>query len=425
MPTPLDLFALPETVRDSDHIVATYVLELPADADALVRATRFAVGQTIGTWLPVPGITDDMRARHEARVLSVYSLPPSDTTRIDDPARIGYVLRIAVPTINFGASLPMLLTTVLGNDSSTSVEAKLVDLEMPESFTRSFSGPAFGVEGLRRLTGVQDRPLLLNMLKPCAGMPPTVARDVFFETALGGIDLIKDDELTADPEYSPVVERVRLFTRAAREAAQETGIETIYIPNVSDRPDRMIDTARRAVDAGARAVMATYATVGYGSLEALAEAVDVPVLAHFAGAAPYFEGPSTGMSAPLAMGLLPRLAGADLALVSTPYGGATIRSLPYQRTVHQLLLPRPGIAPTMPVIGGGVHPGTVARYVADLGVDIVLGAGGAVQGHPGGAAAGVRAMRRAIDAAVAGIPVEEAAADTDELRVAIDAWGVI
>ncbi|WP_295786285.1 RuBisCO large subunit C-terminal-like domain-containing protein [uncultured Microbacterium sp.] len=424
MPSPLSLFALPETLGD-DHLVATYVLELPVDVDPLARATRFAVGQTTGTWLPVPGITDELRARHEARVVGISSLPPADTRGVAEPERIGYVVRIAVPTINFGPSLPMLLTTLLGNDSSTSVEAKLVDLELPDAFATRFRGPAFGVEGLRRLTGVTDRPLLLNMLKPCAGMPPAVAREVFLETARGGIDLIKDDELTADPEYSPVVERVRLFTAAARAAAEETGIETVYIPNVTDRPDRMIDTARRAVDAGARAVMATYATVGYGSLEALAEAVDVPVLGHFAGAAPYFEGPTTGMSAPLAMGLLPRLAGADLALVSTPYGGASIRSLPYVRTVHQMLLPRPGIAPTMPVIGGGVHPGTVGRYVAELGTDIVLGAGGAIQGHPGGAAAGVRAMRQAIDAAVAGTPVDEAAAVHEELRTAIDAWGVI
>ncbi|CAB4926508.1 MAG: transcriptional regulator [Actinobacteria bacterium] len=424
MPSPLDLFALPETLGD-EHLIATYVLELPADVDPLARATRFAVGQTTGTWLPVPGITDELRARHEARVVGISSLPPADTRGPADPDRIGYVLRIAVPTVNFGASLPMLLTTLLGNDSSTSVEAKLVDIELPVAFTTRFRGPRFGVDGLRRLTGVTDRPLLLNMLKPCAGMPPAVARDVFLATALGGIDLIKDDELTADPDYSPVAERVRLFTAAAREAAQETGIETVYIPNVTDRPDRMIDTARRAVDAGARAVMATYATVGYGSLEALADAVDVPVLGHFAGAAPYFEGAATGMSAPLAMGLLPRLAGADLALVSTPYGGATIRALPYMRTVHQMLLPRPGIAPTMPVIGGGVHPGTVARYVAELGTDIVLGAGGAIQGHPGGAAAGVRAMRQAIDAATRGVAVDEAADEHDELRTAITAWGVI
>lgn len=421
MPSALDLFATPEQLRGGDHVVATYALDLPADADALARMTAFAVGQTIGTWLPVPGITDEMRARHEARVLGVLSVPPIDVG--DAPERLGYLVRIALPTINVGDSIPMLLTTLLGNDSSTSVEAKLVDVELPDSLAHALAGPKLGVEGLRALTGVQGRPLLLNMIKPCAGLTPEAARDIFRETALGGIDLIKDDELIANPPYSPVVERVRLFTAAAKEAAGETGIETVYVPNVTDRPDRMLDTARRAVDAGARAVMVTYATAGYGSLEALAEGVDVPVLGHFAGAAPFFEGPATGMSAPLAMGLLPRMAGADMALVQTPYGGGSIRRLSYVRTAHQMLLPRPGLKPTMPIIGGGVHPGTVDRYVTDLGVDTILGAGGAIQGHPGGAAAGVRAMRQAIDARVAGVPIADAVAEHEELRQAIDAWG--
>ncbi|GAA2171600.1 RuBisCO large subunit C-terminal-like domain-containing protein [Agrococcus versicolor] len=423
MPSALDLFALPEHLRGDAYVLATYALELPADADALGRMGAFAVGQTIGTWLPVPGITAEMRARHEARVVSVLPVPPIDVG--DAPERIAYLVRIALPTINFGDSIPMLLTTALGNDSSTSVEAKLVELELPDSLAERLSGPKHGVEGLRALTGVHDRPLLLNMIKPCAGLTPTAARDIFRDVALGGIDLIKDDELIANPEYSPVVERVRLFTEAARQAAGETGVDTIYVPNVTDRPDRMLDTARRAVEAGARAVMVTYATAGYGALEALAEAVDVPVLGHFAGAAPYFEGPSTGMSAPLAMGLLPRIAGADMALVQTPYGGGSIRTLPYLRTAHQMLLPRPHIRPTMPIIGGGVHPGTVDRYVTDLGLDTILGVGGAIQGHPGGAAAGVRAMRQAIDARLAGTALEDATAEHEELRQAIEAWGSI
>ena len=35
----------------------------------------------------------------------------------------------------------------------------------------------------------------------------------------------------------------------------------------------------------------------------------------------------------------------------------------------------------------------VEKYIGEVGKDIVLAAGGAVQGHPGGAAAGARAMR--------------------------------
>ena len=141
----------------------------------------------------------------------------------------------------------------------------------------------------------------------------------------------------------------------------------------------------------------------------------MPILAHYAAAGPYFEGPGTGMSAPLALGLLPRLAGGDLAITITPYGGYPLRRLQYLKMIQQLTLPRPHIAPTFPVIGGGVHPGTVETYMGELGTDIVLGAGGAIQGHPDGAAAGADAMRQAIDAVMAGRRVVDAAQEHPEL----------
>ena len=53
----------------------------------------------------------------------------------------------------------------------------------------------------------------------------------------------------------------------------------------------------------------------------------------------------------------------------------------------------------------------------------VLAVGGAIQGHPGGAAAGGRAMRQAIDAAVAGIPLSEYAQAHPELAMALETWG--
>jgi len=416
---------LPEQARQGDYLLATYALDLPADVDPWARVSRFAVGQSTGTWVEVPGTTAALRERHEAQVLKVLPVPAADTTSHVTGERIGYLATIAFPTINFGNSLPQLLNTLIGNDASTSLEAKLVDLELPSSLESQFGGPQFGVAGVRDLVGVQDRPLLLNMLKPCTGLAPAAAAEIFQATALGGIDLIKDDELMGNTSYSTVLERVRLFTRAADRAYESTGVRTVYLPNISDRPDRMLETARRAVDAGARALMVTYTTVGLGAVEALADSVGVPILGHFAGAAPLYEGPHTGMSAALATGLLPRIAGADLALVVSPYGGYPISRLQYLRTAQQLALPRPHLRPALPVIGGGVHPGTVQRYLSDLGTDIVLGVGGAIQGHPDGPAAGVRAMRQAITAAIEGTSAEDAGREHAELATALELWGTL
>ncbi|MFZ0076483.1 MAG: RuBisCO large subunit C-terminal-like domain-containing protein, partial [Exiguobacterium undae] len=78
----------------------------------------------------------------------------------------------------------------------------------------------------------------------------------------------------------------------------------------------------------------------------------------------------------------------------------------------------------LPVPSAGIHPGLVAQLVRDFGVDSVINAGGGVHGHPQGAAAGVIAFRQALDAALAGESLTSAAHRHEELRVALDVWGI-
>ena len=79
----------------------------------------------------------------------------------------------------------------------------------------------------------------------------------------------------------------------------------------------------------------------------------------------------------------------------------------------------------MPSIGGGVHPGMVEKYVREAGKDIVLAAGGAVQGHPRGAKAGARAMRQAIEIVMEGQDFAEAAREKEELSEALKCWSYV
>jgi 2,3-diketo-5-methylthiopentyl-1-phosphate enolase len=420
----MNVFALSEDVRASDsYALATYYVELPNDINVFERAAAIAIGQTIGTWVDVPGVTAEMRSKHLGKVVRVLDAPPYDLDMQASSERGSCLIQIAFPTINFGAQFPMLLTTLLGNDASTSAQGKLIDLELPSSYLRQFQGPRHGVEGVRNLVGVFDRPLLLNMIKPCTGLSPSAGARIFYETALGGVDLIKDDELLGNPEFSPITHRVSAYTRAAKAAFEETGRHVLYVVNITDNPNRVLDNARRAIEAGAQAVMLNFATVGYGSLHALASEIDVPTMGHYAGAGMFYEGPMSGMTATLALGKLPRLAGADIMMMNTPYGGYPIRHRRYLGIAYELALPHPHLSRVFPAVGGGVHPGMVELYVRELGKDIILSAGGAIQGHPDGAAAGGRAMRQAIDAATAGIPLEDAAAEHSELAAAIARWG--
>lgn len=413
------LFDLPESIKEKPYIIATYYISLPPSVNVMEKACAMAVGQTLGTWVPVPGITDEMRTRHSGKVISVYEAPPVELSTQYESEWVTYFLQIAYPVANFDATIPMLLTTLLGNDASTSSQVKLVDIQFPDLFLSHFQGPKWGIQGLRELTGVQERPLFLNMIKPCTGITPEAGAKIFYETALGGPDFIKDDELLANPAFCPVRERVKAYHEAAKAAYEKTGKETIYICNVTDSASRILHTVDEALEAGAKAIMLNFATVGLDTLEYISKQVPVPVMGHYAGCGMYCEGISNGLSSHLLAGKLPRIAGADLVMINTPYGGYPLTQTQYLKTVQMLTLPFSNIKATMPICGGGVHPGMVERFVRELGCDIILAAGGAVQGHKDGATAGAAAMRQAIDACMKGIPLEEYAATHTELAAAV------
>jgi ribulose-bisphosphate carboxylase large chain len=77
----------------------------------------------------------------------------------------------------------------------------------------------------------------------------------------------------------------------------------------------------------------------------------------------------------------------------------------------------------VPVFSSGQTVRQVADTYAGLGsTDLIFAAGGGLMAHPGGPDAGVRAIRQAWEAALAGVPVEEHARTHRELREALDKY---
>ena len=417
----LDLFCNFEEIRDRDYVIATYYCHECTEGEVVRKATTFASGQTLGTWINVPNITAEMNRKHLAKIVDIIRIPPSDIASSSD-CRDAYIISLAFPIINFGLNIPMMLTTLLGNDASTSSQLKLIDITLPDAILSTLHGPGFGIDGLRALTNASDRPLVLNMIKPCIGLSPQEGAAVFYETALGGVDIIKDDELLGNTAFSPLTERVAAYRGAADRAYEKTGKRTLYAANVTDRADHIIDNAKTAEEQGADIVMVNYAVTGYGMIEAVAEAVSIPVLGHYAGSSFWSESAVSGIACSLANGKLPRLCGADIAIINTPYGNYPLCHSSYMNTAKALNIPLGTIRRAWPGVGGGVHPAMVEQFVADLGCDIVLAVGGAVQGHPSGASAGARAMVAAAEAAANGISADEMAQNIPELKEALKLW---
>jgi 2,3-diketo-5-methylthiopentyl-1-phosphate enolase len=416
-------FAYAEQLFGQGYIIATYYLETGSDVDIVAKAASFAVGQSVGTWVPVPGLTREMLERHMSRIVAIYDAPPVELVP-DLPGRRAFFIQIAFPEANFGPQFPMLFTTLLGNDVSTATQLKLVDLTLSPSFVAGFGGPKFGVAGLREHLRIPQRPILLNMIKPCTGFSPEVGAAFFAESARGGVDVIKDDELLGNASFSAMLDRVRAYTRAAQQAYEETGHRAAYCPNITDRPEKVVENARRAQELGAGMVMVNAVATGLGVVQAVAEDLrfTLPVLTHYAGAGSLTENPRAGISSPLLLGKLTRLAGADVAMFGSVHSSYPLLREKYLRTAHFQTMPLYDLKPTMPSVGGGIHPLTAARIIEDIGFDVMLAVGGAIQGHPHGTAAGGRAMRLAIDATVAGVPLAEKSKEHPELAKALELW---
>jgi 2,3-diketo-5-methylthiopentyl-1-phosphate enolase len=412
-----------EGIDRDRYVLALYSL-CAETSDALELAQALVIEQTTGTWTAVPEETREVKERSCGRVLGVYEIPDYERELPKDCGERKLVFLAAFPVANIGGQMPELLTTLYGNISMIG-KLKLLDVFLPPSLVGVFKGPKFGIEGMRKILGVEGRPVLCGMFKPCVGALPATLGKLAYEMAVGGVEVLKDDELQADPAFCPVEARVAEVEKALERARKETGRRSIYTVNVTDRPLEMYAKAEKAVKAGVSGIMVNMFTVGYAAFQDLAEdsRITVPLMAHPCFAGTFFESPHHGMTSHLALGKFARLSGADMVIYPSPYGKVPLLRDRAIRVAQELTAPFAHLKRAFPGPSAGMHPGTVAKTMADFGTDLLMGAGGGIHGHPGGPAAGGRAFHQAMEAALAGTPAREAARSRPELAAALDKWG--
>ena len=415
--------ALPDGVDYEEYLIATYLVSFPKAVPVPQLAPALAIEQSTGTWVAVPGETPEVRRAHVAKVIGTYEIPDYEWMVPFEVEQRHYIIQVAFPEVNFGSQIPMLLTTVVGNISMGG-RIKVLDMRFPRRYVDGFKGCKFGIKGVRERLGVQGRPILNNMIKPCTGYSPEVGVGLFRAAALGGCDIIKDDELIANASFNEIQARVKLYMQAEKEIFEETGEHTLYTVNVTDEIPRVFENAHRAVELGCNAIMVNYLATGFPVLRALAEdpKIDVPILAHMDVAGALYASEWHGISSHLVLGKLPRLAGADIVVFPAPYGKAPVLADKFQRVAQNLTFPLYNLKPSFPMPSGGITPKMVPNVVKDLGPDIVIGSGGGIHAHPQGPTAGAKAFRQAIDATMQGRCLEEAAKEYPELKVALETW---
>ncbi|WP_152398262.1 2,3-diketo-5-methylthiopentyl-1-phosphate enolase [Paenibacillus cellulositrophicus] len=390
-------------------------------ADFRKKAESIAVGMTVGSWTELPQAKRESMQKHLGEVLQVDVHEPEGAA----PGERYADVTIAYPDINFSRDIPALLVTVFGKISMDG-KIKLNRLGFSDHFVQGFPGPKFGIAGMRDILGVHDRPLLMSIFKSVIGLNADELREQFLRQALGGVDLIKDDEILFENELTPIEKRVEVCLKAAEAAQKETGKKLLYAANLTGPTSSLKSQAKKAIGAGANALLFNVLSYGYDVLHELSSdpEINVPIAAHPALAGAFYPSPHYGISASVLLGQLMRLAGADLVLFPSPYGSVTMPKAENMAIRDELISRELPMKASMPVPSAGIHPGLVPLILRDFGTDVVVNAGGGIHGHPMGTEAGGRAFVQAIAAAQQSIPLAQYAEDGHpELKAALDAWG--
>lgn len=160
--------------------------------------------------------------------------------------------------------------------------------------------------------------------------------------------------------------------------------------------------------------------VGLAALQTLRKHAALPIHAHRAGWGALSRHPLLGMDYPV-YGTFCRLAGADHLHVNGLRNKFCEPDASVTASAKACLAPLADTAPALPVFSSGQWAGHAPDTYAALGsADLLHLAGGGILAHPDGAAAGVRSMQEAWEAALAGVPLEEHARTHPALRGALE-----
>ena len=435
-----------------ERIFATYLIETPLAVEK--AAASLAGEQSSGTFVAVPGETEELKQRFAARV---EKITPLET--VNEPSLPGCrsasgkfqraEIAVSWSVENFGFNLPALVSTIQGNlyELSQFSGLKLMDLELPPSFARHFRGPKFGVVGTRKLAGVGvsigvqasacsplgakpdklklelQRPLIGTIIKPSIGLTPQQTAELVKVLAEAGIDFIKDDELMTNPPHSPFDERVDAVMRVINAHADRTGRKVMYAFNISDELDAMQRHHEKVVKSGGTCAMISLNSVGLAGAKKICDLGALAIHGHRNGWGMLNRHPLLGIEFS-AYQKLWRLAGVDQLHVNGIANKFWESDDSVVRSIESCLKPLVGGMSVLPVVSSGQWGGQACEtYRRTKTVDLLYMAGGGIMAHPDGPAAGVRSLRKWWQAAVEGLTMESAAAKYPELKISLEKFG--
>ncbi|NLE02840.1 MAG: hypothetical protein GX640_23480, partial [Fibrobacter sp.] len=264
-------------------------------------------------------------------------------------------------------SIPQFLNIIFGN-ISLKTGIKVIDIQFTQALPPFLPGPAWGIEGIRKLTGVFERPLTCSALKPMGATVDTLAR-MAGDFAYAGIDLIKDDHGLTDQCFHRFEERVARCNEAVQNANSITGHHTLYLPNISGSLQQVESQIHFALKHGIRGVLVSPMLIGMDNIRHISTTYNLIVMAHPAFTGNFFSSTTHGITPAVLLGKIFRLIGSDISIFPNFGGRFPLSEQTCISLASALRSDLNGCKKSFPCPAGGMNleklPGLVKTYEKD------------------------------------------------------------
>lgn len=410
------------------ELVCEFHIEPTAGVSFEEASTNMAGESSIDSWTEISTLSPELAAKLKPHVF--YLNEETQTVRVAYTEELFEL-----------GSVPQVLSAVAGNIFSMKIveNLRLQDISFPKDMVNEFKGPNFGLQGVRKLVGVYDRPLVGTIVKPKVGLTSEKHAEVAYNAFAGGCDLVKDDENLTDQKFNKFEKRAELTLKLAEKAEKETGEKKMYLCNITAPTCKEMTRRLNYLKAlGASYAMIDIVPTGWTALQTLrdeAEDAGLALHAHRCMHSAFTRNPRHGISM-LLVAKLCRLIGLDQLHIGTVvgkmHGGkdevlalrdqCVLDSVPSDPDQHVLTQNWEGIKPMFPVASGGLAPTMVPDLYSIFGKDVIMQFGGGIHAHPMGSKAGATACRQALEASLEGSSLKEYAKGHNELEVALEKW---
>lgn len=369
-----------------EGLVCTFYLE-PLHLSLQEAAGGVAAESSTGTWIEV-GTRKSYIKRLDATVFSIKK------------QNAGAEIKIYYPSELFEkGNMPNILSSIAGNIFGLEEikNIRLIDIDFPSSLIKSFSGPKYGIEGIRKIMKIYKRPLLGTIIKPKLGLTTADHAKVAYDAWLGGCDIVKDDENLSSQNFNRFDRRLKETLKMKEKAEKETGNRKAYLVNVTAETKEMLKRAKLAEDYGNEYVMIDVLTAGFSALQTLRqENFNLAIHAHRAGHAAITKNPRHGISMKVLAKML-RIVGVDQLHVGAAVGKMFENIKEVRENIDAAKNRKIPAKPVMPIASGGLAVKDIPQIIRIFGNDVVIQMGGGIHSNPKGTFAGAREARKMIE----------------------------